>query len=92
MEQHNYLVIREKFSFYERNMDLLFSFLHRVMNCAKIQGGIFVMYMPISEYILCLKIRWPENYFRSREMVGDVIYLCLSAQMILKFKLFLFSS
>jgi hypothetical protein len=51
-----YLVIRDKFSLYERNIGLLFSYLYRVTNCAKIQEGIFVLDMPISEGRFCLKI------------------------------------
>jgi len=57
----------------------------------KLQGGIFVLYMPIREDRFCLKIWWPGNYFQSQEMVNDVTFLCLSAQIILKIKLFLLS-
>ena len=43
MVYFDYLVIREKSLFYERNISLLFSYLYRVMNCAKIQGGILII-------------------------------------------------
>lgn len=56
MVYFDYLVIREKSSFYERNIGLIFSYLDRFMNCAKIQVQIFVLYMLICEDMFCLKI------------------------------------
>jgi hypothetical protein len=57
----DYLVIREKSSLYERNIVIVLSYLNRCINCAKLQGRIFVLDKPISEDRFCLKIWWSGN-------------------------------
>jgi hypothetical protein len=53
----HYPLIREEFSLCERNIGLLCSYFNGVKKFAKIEGGIFVLYIPDSEDRLCLKIR-----------------------------------